>query len=52
MEVEQYVTVGEDPEDGQKDENPSDENTNINWPAVDFAEIGRASCRERVWHSV
>lgn len=37
--VEQYVTVGEDPEDGQKDENPSDENTNINWPAVDFAAL-------------
>ncbi|WP_275443705.1 sortase family protein [Petralouisia muris] len=34
--VEQYVTVGED---GQKDENPSDENTNINWPAVDFAAL-------------
>lgn len=37
--VEQYVTVGEDPEDGQKDENPSGENTNINWPAVDFAAL-------------
>ena len=37
--VEQYVAVGEDPEDGQKDENPSAENTNINWPAVDFAAL-------------
>jgi sortase B len=37
--VEQYVTVEEDPEDGQKDENPSGENTNTNWPAVDLAAL-------------